>query len=237
MRVLVTRAAEDAARTAARLAVCGHETILSPVIEIVPTGAILPEEIFDGVIATSAHAFAGLAQVPRALRSTVLLVAGSRTAEAAQRAGFGVAETVAVDVQALLAAMAENFPEPFRFLYLAGRDRKPDLERDLRARGHDVTIVETYVAQAASALSDAAVAALRDERLDTVLHFSPRSAAIFVDLVARAGLSSNAARVRHIAISDDSAQPLRARSWHVDVAATPDEDAVLACLGRSQSSS
>ena len=58
MRILLTRPKADAERTAARLAALGHQTVISPVIEIVATGSALPGVFFDAMIATSRHAFA-----------------------------------------------------------------------------------------------------------------------------------------------------------------------------------
>ncbi len=57
MLVLVTRALDEAMRTAASLAALGHTAILSPVLEIVPTGAEWPAGVVDGVLATSARGF------------------------------------------------------------------------------------------------------------------------------------------------------------------------------------
>ena len=233
MRVLVTRSLESAARTAARLRAMGHEVVLSPVIDIVATGADLPDAVFDAVIATSANAFIGLDQVPPALRVAPLLVVGEQTAARAETLGLGKPEIVAPDVGGLIAAIAQDFPEPFRFLYFAGRDRKPDLEHALLARGHCVTLVETYAAHSANRLGEEARAALRDDCLDAALHFSARSAAIFRDLVRAANDDNPAKALRHVAISSDAARPLLDAGWTVRIAATPDEDAMLTALAKS----
>lgn len=228
MRVLVTRAAQDAVRTAARLREMGHTPILSPVIDIVPTGATLPEQPFDAIIATSAHAFAPAMQIPHALQGATLLVVGKRTAEAAKHNGFGEAEIVAPDADAFLAALDEDFPPPFRFLYLAGRDRKPDIERTLTARGHEVTVLESYEAKAASAVSDEAHTALSDGSVDAVLHYSRRSAEIFCALLEGSGITPG--KAVHVVISPDAAAPLQQRGWPVRVPETPDEEAMLRAL-------
>ncbi len=57
MLVLVTRALDEGMRTAAALAARGHNAILSPVLEMVPTGAEWPAGVVDGALATSAQAF------------------------------------------------------------------------------------------------------------------------------------------------------------------------------------
>lgn len=231
MRVLVTRAGEDAARTAARLRDSGHEAILSPVLRVAATGAALPTQVFDALLATSAHAFEGVDRPPHAWEGAALLVVGARTAERARSRGFGAAEAVAPDVSALLAAMDERFPPPIRFLYLAGRDRKPELEAGLHARGHEVVTVETYAAHTADALTAEARAGLEVGAIEAALHYSRRSADLLCDLVAKAGLEAGAARAVHLAISADAAAPLQARGWPARVAARPDEEALLDLLG------
>ena len=229
MRVLVLRAQADAARTADRLRLAGHEALLSPVIEIVATGAPLPSTPVDVIIATSAHALAGVSQLPTALAGATWLVVGERLRDALAERGFGEPEYVATDVADLIAALDARYPEPFRFLYLAGRDRKGALENALRANGHDVAIVETYAARAVSALAPGIAEALQRGAVDVVLHFSRRSADLFVQLAGDAA-ARHPDDVRHIAISADAAAPLAAQGWQVEIAQQPDEDAMLAML-------
>lgn len=217
MRVLVTRAEDDAARTAARLAEQGHEAVLAPLIEIAPTGAILPDAVFDAVLATSVRALTSIGRLPPALSGAAWLVVGDRLARALVARG-SAHEVCARDVTALIAAIDERYPEPFRFLYLAGHDRKPDLERALSVRGHEVVIVETYAVQAAERW------AADIGSVDAVLHYSRRSAERFVSV------ASGADALRHVAISSDAAEPLLAQGWRVEIAATPDEDAMLRLL-------
>lgn len=218
MRVLVTRAQDDAARTAARLTALGHEALIAPLMAIVPTGHAAPNDVFDAILATSVHALAFVSRLPPALSAAPWLVVGERLARALAERGWGTPEVVACDVAALTAAIDERYPEPFRFLYLAGRNRKPDLERALRARGHDVVTVETYATDAV-AQWDADI-----RSVDAVLHYSRRSAERFVSVAGDAG------QQRHIAISADAAAPLLAQGWRVEIAATPDEDAMLGLL-------
>ena len=218
MRVLVTRARDDAERTAARLVALGHEATIAPLIEIAPTGVDVPNVACDAVLATSVHALAFVGSLPPALSGAPWLVVGERLGETLAARGWGAPEAAARDVVMLIAAIDERYPEPFRFLYLAGRDRKPDLERALRARGHEIVTIETYATESV-ARWDA------DTRsVDAVLHYSRRSAERFASAASEAG------RVRHIAISADAAAPLLAQGWRVEIAAMPDEDGMLRLL-------
>jgi uroporphyrinogen-III synthase len=229
MRVLVLRPGDGARRTAARLAELGHEAICAPVLETVATGEPAPEGAFDAVLATSAQAFR-LAE-PRALAGFTRLplhCVGARTAQAAREAGFSIANE-ARDARTLAETMAARAPR--QALYLAGRDRKPDLERALAAAGTIVTPWIVYEARALNALDPAAAAALASGGVDAALHYSPRSAEIFCALVSALALEPLVRNLLHIAISADAARPLAALPpVRVRVAAAPDEAHMLALL-------
>jgi uroporphyrinogen-III synthase len=228
MRILLTRARADAERTAARLAARGHETVISPVIAIVATGSVLPGVFFDAMIATSRHAFAS--SHTDALRDVPLYAVGERTREAAQRAGWIGPIHVGENAQALIALLRTGPQDLRRVLYLAGRDRKPDIEDASQAMGLALDIVETYAAREIAAFSEEAERALRNGEVDAVLHYSRRSAELFVARVEQAGLRMQAADLRHFALSADAAEPLTTAGLQTSIAARPDEDHLFARL-------
>ena len=73
--------------------------------------------------------------------------------------------------------------------------------------------------------------ALRMGRIDAILHYSRRSAAIFRDLAEAAGFAEPARLVPQFCISADAAAPLRGWASRVAVALEPNEAAMLAMLG------
>lgn len=231
MLLLLTRAGEDAARTAVRLEAMGHHVLVSPVISYEATGAAWRGPAPGGLIATSARAFMGLGpgEAGRAVwREVPLFLVGQRTLQAARAAGFaGPASTL--DDSAALSAMVQALP-PARLAYFAGTDRKSAIEDAIAAgQRHHLTLIETYKAVAAVALLPETVAALRTGEAVGILHFSRRSAEIFLCLAAAAGL--DAAAFRHFCLSPDVAAPLR--EIHCDdvhIASRPDEASLLALL-------
>jgi uroporphyrinogen-III synthase len=229
MRLLLTRPEADARRSAERLKALGHEVVIAPLFEIVATGAPMPNGTFDRLLATSAQAFAGLQDDASELKHLPMHVVGERTASAARNAGFARVETVAPDATALAIAIARAVPRPQPFLYLAGRERRPELEAALAALGHVVTPWIVYEARE----QESAAARLREvwlqERLDAVLHFSPRSAALYVGLADKAGLREPAMAPVQVAISARVAQSLSG-AGDVRVAPTPDLAGLIACL-------
>lgn len=268
-RVLVTRARNEAERTAEKLRRLGFTPLISPVIEIVATGATIPRETFDAGLATSARAIRHAGEGLDGISSLPFYVVGARTAQAAEQRGLCVTAQ-APDVEGLIAMLRESpLPtlssptrkeeparpdrstretpiasapspaergrdweavSPFRFLYLAGRDRKDKLERCLYESGHRITTVETYEARAARSLSDEALAALSRGEITAVLHYSARSAAIFLELASDLPPSGGAS-VTHLALSEDIARVLRdADCVDVRVARAPDEEQLLRAL-------
>ena len=242
MRVLVVRPAPADARTAQRLKDLGHEAVAAPLLIHENIENPCPAGAFDIVIATSAQAFRALAarEIPAHLRAAPLCVVGARTGEAAQRLGFSAPRRIGADAAALAQMIAQDFApraarggQAPRALYLAGAARKPHLEADVRALGLDLAVWEVYAARAASALPAPAAQALAAGRIDAALHFSRRSAEVFCGLVAAAGLADQARRLRHIAISPDAAQGLRALDPpDPRVAAAPEEGAMLSLLDK-----
>lgn len=234
MLVLLTRASDEAMRSAAKLAAAGHSTLLSPVLEMVPTGAQWPSGVIDGVLATSAQAFELFSDspdwpLPEARRLMPLYLVGERTHQAAVERGFSGPVSIEPDAKGLAAKVVALHSTPARLVYLAGRDRKPDLERTLAEAGHDVEVVEVYAAQAAEDLTEAAIAALDSGEIGAVLHYSRRSAEIFRDLAQSAGLDIRGHT--HVAISQDAAVPLwDTRCTEVHVAEKPNEQAMIAAV-------
>lgn len=230
MRLLLTRAQEDAAQTRAKLEAIGHQVLVSPVITFEATGESWPRRPPHGLIATSARAFTGMETEEldlAAWRLVPLFLVGAQTEAAARAHGFAGPAKVAPDSAALAEALVA-LPSS-RLLYLAGTDRKPLIEEALGVTGHRLIVIETYCAAAAKTLALEAVAALREGLVDCVLHYSRRSAAIFVNLAAAA--RTDAARCAHLCLSQDVAAPLLAAGYgEVWVASEPNEDAMLALL-------
>ena len=201
MRLLLTRAAEDAARTRAKLEAAGHAVLVSPVLVFAPTETSWPPHPLEGVVATSSRAFSSTLSGRPGFLEVPLYLVGQRTGKAARQHGFLGAATVAPDGGGLVAILQDQ--PAMRLLYLAGVDRKPDIEAGLVAAGHRLTVIETYEAVAAASLTPESIAALHEGAIDKVMHYSRRSAAIFLALAAEAGIDP--ATTTHLCLSSDVA--------------------------------
>jgi len=227
MRVLVVRPSEQAVRTAQILVALGHQPLLAPVLKVTPTGAGIPDLAVDLVLATSARALVGVF-LPSALLAVPIYCVGEKTAQAGRESGFSAPES-AENSEALAGALLK-LGQAKSALYLAGRERKPELEAVLRQAGWKLEIVETYATQPVAALSDEVKTALAAGEIDAVLHYSPRSAALFARLAGR-----SAAQAAHYCLSAEVAKALlqalpEMPTTRIAIASHPDEESLLSLL-------
>jgi uroporphyrinogen-III synthase len=231
MRILVTRAAADAGRTASALRARGHEAIVAPLLTI----EHFPEtELGDGpwsaILVTSANATRAMARHKRRdeLRGIPAFAVGRQSAQELRAAGFADVTSADGDADDLAALTAARLKPPARLLYLAGEKRAGDVASVLRARNFVVDTVVVYRVAAAEALPAETAAALTG--LDGVLHFSRHSAEAFLTCVGHSGLLDAAlTRPIHYCLSSRVAEPLtQAGATKVRIAARPDEAALLA---------
>lgn len=241
MRVLVTRPADQAERTAERLRAMGHTPLVAPLLVVEPTGAAPPPGPFVAVLATSANAVPHLQAWAgdRAGPDLPVFAIGERTAALAREAGFGGVRNAAAlggDAAGLVRLVRGEIGPSGAMLLVAGRDRKPEPASALAAAGYRVAVWEAYAAVAAPRLPPVLEHALGSGGLDAALHYSRRSAAIALALAEAAGLSRAFLSLLHHAISEDAAAPLAgAGASRIRVAAAPDEDSLMAALGAGNS--
>jgi len=226
MRVVVTRPQADGERTAAALEALGHEVLVAPLMRIEPVAANLAGT-WSAVVITSANA---LQAIPATADKTLPIFAvGDRSADAARRAGFAEVSSSNGDIKDLVRLVAARaVPATVPLLYLAGEDRAGDLIAQLAAHGIDAEMKVVY-RTVAQPFPPVLVAALESGDVDAVLHFSRRSAELFVEGVRASGVTGPAEDVRHLCLSSQVAEPLVGATG-IAVAARPEEAALIALL-------
>jgi uroporphyrinogen-III synthase len=228
MRVLVTRSIEDAERTSRRLAAKGHEALVAPVTEIIPTADPRPEGSFDVLIVTSAHAKEALVSLPD--KDCLVFAVGPHTASAVRQAGFSSILVAEGDAVSLVALIRDSLEPDRTLLHVTGRHHKEEPAASLNASGFSVRHWEAYEARAVGNLPTQAVEALRTGQIDAALHYSRRSAEIFLRLAAAADLTSFLRPFPHLCLSADVAAPFEGLGVTIVSAARPHEDFLLALL-------
>ena len=109
--------------------------------------------------------------------------------------------------------------------------RRGNLSDTLSARGFTVRSEALYDAVAAKTFPATVQAALAQGALDAALFFSPRTARIFADIVAREGLSDSCRTFGALCISPATVAELSSLSFReIRAAARPNQPALLALL-------
>lgn len=232
MRLLLTRPQPAAERTADALRTRGHEVLFAPMLEIESVPDVdLGTGPWSAVLMTSGNAARALSSHPRRDDVTRLrcFAVGRQTAEASRCAGFRdvtSADGDGGDLAQLVARELSGVSLPL--LYLAGDDRARDLAAELAPAGLSLDTVVIYRARAAQRFEPPIVSALKAGEVDGVLHYSRRSAGIFVACARGAGLVEVAATLRHFCLSERAAEPLaEIGATQVAIAAGRDEPAML----------
>ncbi len=231
MKIALTRPEEDAGPLKAKLEAMGHEVVMAPLMTIRPrTNAAIPSRPWQAIAVTSANGIRALPEIDH-LKTIRTLTVGPQSLKAALARGFA-AEAHGGDVNGLAAFIrAELDPKAGPILYLSGAETAGDLEGQLAAGGFDCHRAVLYDAVPAERLGEAEDA-LRHGSIDAVLLYSPRTAKLWLQRVAEAGLLHNAARIRNFCLSRNVASVLP-EGWAKEVPGTPDEQAMLALLAET----
>ena len=228
MRVVVTRPQADSERTATALEALGHEVLVAPLMRVEPIAVDLAGT-WSAIVITSANALPAIPATADGVKTLPVFAVGDRSAEAARRAGFAEVSSANgdnKDLVRLVAARAVGAKAPL--LYLAGEDRSGDLVAQLVAHGIDAEMKVVYRI-VAEVFPPVLAAALESGDVDAVLHFSRRSAELFVEGARLSGVAGPAEDVRHLCLSSQVAEPLAGAS-RIAVAARPEEAALVALL-------
>jgi uroporphyrinogen-III synthase len=227
MKVLITRAKEDAEATAQELARRGHQPVIAPLLQTrFQDGAPVVLDGVQAVLFTSANGVRALIRrTPR--RDVPVYAVGPQTTEEAEAAGFTPVHNADGNAHRLAEmVMQEVRPEAGVLLHVHGG--AAGLAERLRIHGYAMREEILYAVQPLK-LPDDAVALLKSESLDAALFFSPRSAAIFRDAVIQAGLPTG--KLIAVCISQATAAALAPLSFaEVRVAPAPNQTALLDLL-------
>lgn len=231
MRLAVTRPLEDARALKAALEAQGHEVLLAPVMEIVSQPRPLDLTGVQALLATSANGVRALA-ASTSERKVRIFCVGPATAAAARAAGFAAIETAGGDSVALAALVRDTCaPGAGRLLHAAGTVSAGDLKGALETEGFSVERRVLYEARAVAVLAPEAAGALRNQTLDGILFFSPRTVRIFEGLVGAEGLTAALAPLTAYCLSEAVGAAARTLPFaNVAIAAQPREEALLALV-------
>lgn len=232
VRVLVTRALEEARRTADELARRGHEAIVAPLADVRFLGAGEPDlASVQAILATSSNgvrAFAGRCE----RRDIPVLTVGGSTAACARSAGFTDVRSAEGDATALV-AMVRRVLDPAAgvLLHVTGKSRAEELNAGLAEAGFTCRVLELYEIVARRNLPERVVEAFRRNEIDAVLVLSPESGRIMAGAIKAGDVAAECDRVVACCISESAAAKIRGVQFGaVRIAEIPTLDAVLVLL-------
>jgi uroporphyrinogen-III synthase len=226
----VTRPLQDGEAIARRLAAMGHQALLAPLLTVeFLDGPHLDLASVQAVLVTSANGVRALARRSPARDITIFAV-GPQTADAAQEEGFLRIRSATGDAGKLAEAVSGwADPGAGALLHAAGEEAGDTLCEILSTRGFKIRREILYRMKKAAHLPAEAARAITKSEVGAALFFSPNSAALFADCVARDGLSTQ--RLAAICISANTAEALKSVAFsEIRIAAAPNQDALLACL-------
>ncbi|MBX5202323.1 uroporphyrinogen-III synthase [Rhizobium sp. NZLR1] len=242
MRVLVTRPAHSATKTAQRLRDMGHEPLLLPLRRPLHDSAAAAAALArtSGAIAvTSAEAIRVVAALEEQLRPHLarpLFAVGETTAEEARKLGFrsvasskgngrDLADLVG-DFVDLAAAQGAD-----RLLYLAGLPRAETFEAGLRQRGIRFSVAECYRMQPVAPGPAEIGAIFSGRRPEVILFYSRQTAEDFFRVPELRSALPEESGIRLICLSEAVAEAIPAAlRKSVMISPMTDEKSLLSLL-------
>ena len=231
MRILITRPAPDDAKQAEALRARGHEPVLAPLLDIKFDQPRLDLDGVQALIVTSRNALRALATHPQAKQLTLLplFAVGEATAAAARDLGFAQVTTGPGKAAGLAERLrAELDPANGALLHLAGEDLAFDLASALPV--FELRQPVLYRAVPATALPEEALRALKAGKVEAAILMSPRTAEMFVSLLRKEDAMELGSRLICYCLSEAVAEAASPLGWRCRVAATPQEEDILALI-------
>ena len=229
MRVLITRPGEDGKALAEILGTSGVETVIEPLLAIKHIhGTALNVDSIQAMLLTSANGVRALAR--RTDRRDIPVYAvGDSTATTARKAGFAQVHSASGNVETLVELVIEILnPEDGPLLHIAGSEVAGNLIGLIERAGFQCTREVLYEAIAERSLKSLTITALKNNQIDAVALYSPRSAENFVELIRKARLVRSCRKIIAICLSQAVADKVSEIQWlEVLTAAEPNQDALL----------
>ena len=235
MRVLVTRPAHSAGRTAQRLRDMGHEPLLLPLRQPLHDSAAAAGALAatSGAIAvTSAEAVRVVSTLGEALRPHLarpLFAVGEATAEEARSLGFRSIASSQGNGRDLADLVAAQRPDAL--LYLAGTPRAETFEKRLHECGIRFSVAKCYRMRPVIPDPAEIEAVFADGRPDAILFYSRQTAEDFFRVPELRSALPERRAIRLLCLSEAVAEAVPAElRKNVAISSMPDEKSLLSLL-------
>jgi len=231
-QVVITRPRDDAAGLAAELTARGYDTLIEPMLNIVPLPVAIPElGRYRALAFTSSNGVRVFAD-RSADRSLPAYAVGGRTADSLRKAGFTDVRGASGDAQGLAEFIGDTLGGG-PLLHVCAKEVARDLDGLL---GSAITVdsLPLYEAVAAGTFSTPLVDSLYACTINCVLFFSVRTAATFGTLVRKTGLTEMISSISALCLSGQVAAEAEKLPWRTVMAAPePTTQSLVALLPRA----
>ena len=231
VRVLITRPQPDADAFAALCRKAGLAPIVAPLMSVRFQGDWAAPANAGALAFTSANGVRAFVRRSPA-RDLPAFCVGAATAAKARENGFQKVFTADGDVASLTALIANHASAlSGPVVHIAGARRAGDLMAMLKKQNAAATRIVAYQTEEAARLPAAAQEALEAGAPLSVALFSPRTARLFLDLVAAANLTGRLTDCSAACLSGAVAETARGAEWGaVDVAHNRTSAAMVALI-------
>ena len=237
MKLIVTRPEPAASKTAEKLLALGHEVVVSPVLEIVPTETKLPNDDFSMIIITSPNALRIFAKqdFDQSILEIPIYVVGNSTAQEATDLGFSDVHSAAGNAKNLVELIKSRFVvskiDKRPTLYACGEHSTSGFVDSLLEYGLNIKVWINYKANLVDQLTKNAIDFLTCGNPVGILLYSSRSAGQFSKVIAQQKNDYVIENMRIFALSGAVTNALSKDLQKVaKIAKRPDESSLLAMI-------
>ncbi len=223
--ILITRPEQQGRAWAKTLEEQGFETLLFPVLQIVPEEFEMPDLAgFQALVFTSGRA-AEVWMQKSAKRDIPAYAVGQKTAEILTKNGFQTVHSADGDAQDLIRLLGRNLSaENGPVLHLRGREVAASIRKSMDIPAEEIIVYRTH---SAASIPEDVLHALTGGRVRAVTLFSPRTARIFMDLIEAEDMLEAIADTKALCISQSVIECVQTQSWQdMYVCEAPNEEAM-----------
>ena len=219
MRVVVTRAENEAPQMAARLSSMGITPLVAPMMEVEIIKTPVDVSLFHGFITTSGNGVRSLAEATKE-RDIRLFCVGGQSEKLAKELGFTNTQHSIGNHKNLTIFIGRHLkPNEGTLLYLHGDIIMGNPIQDLRAKGFKSQSRLSYTAAATKKLPEEVMAEFqKDNPPEVVTFYSIRTFRLFRDLMQSLGLIPSLSKSTAVCLSPAIADFARELRWKSVVA-------------------
>ena len=219
--LLILRQRDDAKILASDLKNIGLSSSVYPIFEFVEFAPKLPRiNDFSYIITSSKNGIRAFAK-KFSCRDVCMYVVGEGSAEEAYKKGFTNIRLGNNNIIELCEQIKSDLSQSgANLLYVCGENQKYDVVTALGFNGLNVEKLVLYDFIPISSLSEGVLKKIENGIINGVLFFSPRSAAIFLNLLKKAGKDNLTEELRAFCISRDIAKEVNRLNWKMSYVST-----------------